>query len=1207
MAFSNYRAEPVTATSVRLLWDWTGDNPSQFAITYFQTGTFADLNVITVDGSARQTVISGLTTGVEYNFSIGTGSVDTELTFTPALPRVFHGTTVASALPDVTSAASLTISTHIALTAEASLTGFSARILTPPNRVTVAEMLPSIEASATLTVERDISVVEVDEHLPEIEASASVRVFTLLSASRVAAALTAITGTATLTISTDIELRTIGAHLPVITAPQPLTLSRIRAPMIHSLEAEVDIPDVGFWAELDAGGPPYPGLRLEVDWDNDGRYRHAASDLSSYVVPNSFRCSRGRNYSAQVVARSPAGKLTAKLWSIDSRFDRFATESAISGIEAQGKTIRACIGNLEIWKGEIDDFTHREMQRGVGQINVTALGFLSKLQDETTSVSPRLNITTSAAANLVMDDSAVTDHDLNGNIVIGRWSVEDENILTTMREIEELELGFLCEKRDGDIWLQSRALREGGIYQNSAMALSDDVEIVKSRKIFEIKRIANSVIVPINSFTTGDAQDLWVAPGPISVPANAAIQVRMTYPTPDAPRNHIGAASWIAPVAGTDYTAINGLAVTTSTVGESLLVTFTNSTQSPIDIPAFKARGRPLVASPPFDLKRQDDASVAEFGERSYRQPNQRHTALASALSYADTLLNRHASLKPVYVIQWDISEKWRLAATLDLSRRITLCLGRETTDVFIEGITHEVKRGDYHLVTYFATRVPGASAPYAPLTPTISSDSYTAIDMRWNAPFSGGAAIDRYQPQYRELGAPSWTDLTYSGTSTRITGLVRGRTYQFRVRAHNSVGWSSWSGIANGQTFSGQPSLPRLSSTHYNRQRVEWDAPAGARGITGYDVQYRRTGTTAWTDHPHSGTGTSTTISSLRYDTSYDVRVRTNTTEGDSPWSGTASAKPLRVATITALSNSSIRSNGFYANWTLPTFSTGQGVDTIDIQTRQVGSSNWYTATGLASSDTSRLFRASTNTRREWRVRIVDNGNVGDWSATQSVQLAHSYFASGVEYTALAVVGSTLFACPASASRSIHAFTTAGVRSSSRDITVSPTRRRIRDIASDGTYLYVLIEEGQSSEYTVVRYNSSGGAATDVVRETTSSALRILAAARGRLYISASRPSSMAAYIPSSSEPAAARSSANDISVNVAGQNIVSVNSYSVSTLIVIRNTGAYYYSVNSETYAASAFNTENFDYMTRSGSTLYATSIPSGGTTRGIYRLYS
>ena len=91
-------------------------------------------------------------------------------------------------------------------------------------------------------------------------------------------------------------------------------------------------------------------------------------------------------------------------------------------------------------------------------------------------------------------------------------------------------------------------------------------------------------------------------------------------------------------------------------------------------------------------------------------------------------------------------------------------------------------------------------------------------------------------------------------------------------------------------------------TTTPTTKLDVSWTAPTmtGKPAIDDYDVQYRKTGDSTWTSHSFTGTGTTTTLSSLEAGKKYDVQVRANNAEtdntntpttDDSPWSDTANA----------------------------------------------------------------------------------------------------------------------------------------------------------------------------------------------------------------------------------------------------------------------------------------------------------------------------
>ena len=96
-------------------------------------------------------------------------------------------------------------------------------------------------------------------------------------------------------------------------------------------------------------------------------------------------------------------------------------------------------------------------------------------------------------------------------------------------------------------------------------------------------------------------------------------------------------------------------------------------------------------------------------------------------------------------------------------------------------------------------------------------------------------------------------------------------------------------------------PDMPAVAATSGSTTSldVRWRAPgnAGRPAITGYKLQYRQGSSGGWTDHAHSGTGTSTTLGSLATDTTYQVQVRALNADGDGPWSAAGSRSTGAVA----------------------------------------------------------------------------------------------------------------------------------------------------------------------------------------------------------------------------------------------------------------------------------------------------------------------
>ena len=213
---------------------------------------------------------------------------------------------------------------------------------------------------------------------------------------------------------------------------------------------------------------------------------------------------------------------------------------------------------------------------------------------------------------------------------------------------------------------------------------------------------------------------------------------------------------------------------------------------------------------------------------------------------------------------------------------------------------------------------------PHRMLAPVVTpvTGRTNALDVDWVAPISING-IMAYRMQYRrQREAPYIGPFAITPDSIdsdgiahfRISSLDEGETYDVEIQAENVEGVSGWSPIGTGTT-GGTPAFPPsrpnpptiTSHTDTTRLNVRWVAPAdGGANITDYDVQYKRTDDTDWTDWPFDGITTSTIITSLTIDTPYNVRVRAKNIRGVSEWSmaglgRTSNVLPNNAPTITS------------------------------------------------------------------------------------------------------------------------------------------------------------------------------------------------------------------------------------------------------------------------------------------------------------------
>ena len=117
--------------------------------------------------------------------------------------------------------------------------------------------------------------------------------------------------------------------------------------------------------------------------------------------------------------------------------------------------------------------------------------------------------------------------------------------------------------------------------------------------------------------------------------------------------------------------------------------------------------------------------------------------------------------------------------------------------------------------------------------------------------------------------------------------------SYSVTVKASDAMGGSDTVPVTitadNAVEKPVAPDAPTVSATSgvATSLDVSWTAPAntGRPALSGYKLRYR-TGSGAWTDQAHSGTGTTATIASLTASTAYEVQVRAVNADGDGDWS---------------------------------------------------------------------------------------------------------------------------------------------------------------------------------------------------------------------------------------------------------------------------------------------------------------------------------
>ena len=200
------------------------------------------------------------------------------------------------------------------------------------------------------------------------------------------------------------------------------------------------------------------------------------------------------------------------------------------------------------------------------------------------------------------------------------------------------------------------------------------------------------------------------------------------------------------------------------------------------------------------------------------------------------------------------------------------------------------------------------------------------------------------------------------------------------------SLGFAFLLPQAEAQTL-GAPTGLTASSTGSTGFTVSWTAPSTTETITGYDVRYKETSSTAtYTDAGHTGTTTTITLTGLTANTAYMVQVRAVTDAQNGTWSTplvqtTLLANPIDAPTSLTVSNRG--STGFTVSWTAPTWTSGLTITGYEVRYRLSTSATYSDAGHTGTSTSVALTGLTASTSYAVQVRALAGTEKGIWSTT--------------------------------------------------------------------------------------------------------------------------------------------------------------------------------------------------------------------------------
>ena len=485
-----------------------------------------------------------------------------------------------------------------------------------------------------------------------------------------------------------------------------------------------------------------------VDWNNDGDFDDLHDSITSDILEMSFQ--RGRDYASQLSGKSVAGKLTIRLENDTAKYSPDNSSSALFGSLLPGRKVqvRGVVGTYNtfpytfpftfnnltetvIWTGYLDRITPMPSPHGVDTAEIVVFGVLGYLNDFIPTLTSQTNIRTDQAISAILADVNFSDTTLaTGQTTLTRYWTDGVKTLNAMREVEEVEAGFIKEGRDGKVIFESRDTRINAPYTTSQATFSDASGATNSyttvRQEDPLSTITNHVEASSRTYTVNSIAVLWTHPETgSSSPAlqpNESITVEANYPNSTSANNALEVDAWTTPVATTDVvanSASNGSGTNlTSSIGISatktatrMSITLTNNhTTSTAYLTKVQARGTAVISNDPVIVTAVDATSQASYGERKYVATSDFFPSSTNAQLWCDY----HNSVfgSPLAILTMSINANQSDAVQTqvlarDISDRITGVANNNSglginADFFIESIRHVVKRGSTdHTVTY--------------------------------------------------------------------------------------------------------------------------------------------------------------------------------------------------------------------------------------------------------------------------------------------------------------------------------------------------------------------------------------------------------------------------------------------------------------------------------------------------------------------------
>ncbi len=282
---------------------------------------------------------------------------------------------------------------------------------------------------------------------------------------------------------------------------------------------------------------------------------------------------------------------------------------------------------------------------------------------------------------------------------------------------------------------------------------------------------------------------------------------------------------------------------------------------------------------------------------------------------------------------------------------------------------------------------------PGQPDPPAVAALSSTSLRVSWSEPANTGPDITDYNVQYRKSGSATWTDPNFegTGTTTDLSGLDRGASYEVRVQAVSDEGTGGWSDSVTGSTNANQP--PAIGGDDPRQLSVAENTASGTDIQDGAFTATDAEGdTVSW-----SVTGTDASLFAIDAGGQLSVEAVLNHEEDDErTFSVAADDGNGGQATVTVnvevtdveerpgksgdLAVSSLTATSLSVVWSEPA-NTGPPITGYNVRYRKTGDAGWTDSDFTGTDSRTDLTGLDRNTSYEVQVQAVSDEGAGEWS----------------------------------------------------------------------------------------------------------------------------------------------------------------------------------------------------------------------------------